>query len=122
MLIRRALAPDAVWLANEAVVDDLEKETRRMVEFLGAAGAYGERQPSARADRSDVGGPLANGRCLRIPAEDRGDVKRPSGALATNIHEPVRQSGCTRDARSSLSRGTTLCGNRRARAGRSTRR
>ena len=71
--------------------------------------------------------PLTTGRRphdrnLRIPAEDRGDVKRPSGALAANIHEPGRQSGCTRDARSSLSRGTTLCGDRRARAGRSTRR
>jgi hypothetical protein len=35
MLTRRVLAPDAACLANEAVVDDLEKETRRMVEFLG---------------------------------------------------------------------------------------
>jgi hypothetical protein len=35
MPARRASAPDAACLANEAVVDDLEKETRRMVEFLG---------------------------------------------------------------------------------------
>ena len=70
----------------------------------------------------DHGAPSRHDRNLRIPAEDRGDVKRPSGALAANIHEPGRQSGCTRDARSSLSRGTTLCGDRRARAGRSTRR
>ena len=29
------IAPDAARIAKEAVVDDLEKETRRMVEFLG---------------------------------------------------------------------------------------
>jgi hypothetical protein len=34
MPARRALAQDAACLAYEAVVDDLEKETRRMVEFL----------------------------------------------------------------------------------------
>jgi len=32
MPARRALAEDAACLAYEAVVDDLEKETRRMVE------------------------------------------------------------------------------------------
>jgi hypothetical protein len=72
--------------------------------------------------------PLTTGRrpdmtaiCAFRP-KTKGDVKRPSGALAPTIHEAVRQPGRTRDARSSLSRDTTLCRDRGARAGRSTRR
>ena len=59
---------------------------------------------------------------LRIRPTTGSEIKLPSAALATTIDEAVRQPGRTRDARSLFSRNTTLSGDRRARAGRSTRR
>jgi hypothetical protein len=66
-----ACSPDAACLANEAVVDDLENKTRRMVEFLGLPSVeavlrfHETEQPvstasvnQVRADLSHVGGPL----------------------------------------------------------------